>query len=69
MQDLKMNQTLELNHLGMLPLSENETSETTGGVFWVIPLVLGALIGSALSVNLDDFRDGYSDGLNGTPRY
>ena len=69
MQDLKSNQTLELTHLGMLPLTENETNETTGGVFWLIPVVIGALLGSALG-NLQDFRNGYSDGVNGvSPRY
>ncbi len=69
MKELKMNQTLELGYLGMLPLSEDEIKETSGGVF---PWLAAAIIGAAISLmnNVGDAIDGFKDGYNGAdPRY
>jgi hypothetical protein len=57
-----MTHSLELNHMGLTPLSK---SETNGG--WWIPLAV-ALFVSAIN-NFDDIHHGISDGWNGTPRH
>ena len=69
MKELKMNQRLELDYLGMLPLSENEIKETLGGAF---PWLAAAIIAASVSLvqNFGDVIDGFKDGYNGKdPRY
>ena len=61
-----MNQ--KINIKGLTPLTEKEAIEMQGGIFWLIPPLVAGLIISALS-NIQDIREGFEDGWNGTPRY
>ena len=63
-----MTQTLELSHLKLTPLTEMESREISGGLFWLPAAAVAGLIISAIN-NFGDIRDGIVDGFNGTPRY
>lgn len=63
-----MKQNAIENQFGVRSLSREEETQTTGGVPWFIPVLVGALITSALN-NIQDFREGFMDGYNGTPRH
>lgn len=64
-----MNQLTQELGIGMVPLSREEQLETTGGVPWLLPALIGGLIISAMN-NFGDIREGFSDGYNDVkPRY
>lgn len=51
---------------GLKEMDENETLNTTGGLFWIPATVLIAIAISAVS-NFGDIRHGFSDGWSGLP--
>lgn len=63
-----MKQSANENHLGVISLSREEEIETSGGIAWYLPALVAALVGSAMN-NIQDFREGFMDGYNGTPRH
>lgn len=63
-----MAQTLELNNLGLAQLTDTESNETSGGVWWLPAALAVGLVISAVE-NFGDIRQGIADGWNGTPRY
>ncbi len=54
--------------LGLPALSRNEEMETRGGTPWLLPALVAGLIVSFFN-NFGDIREGYADGLKGTPRH
>lgn len=63
-----MTQTMDLNKMGLAPMSELEMQETDGGLWW-FPAALGiGLVLSAIN-NFGDIREGLADGWNGKARH
>lgn len=62
-----MTPSINLEGMGLRPLTKNECKQVSGG--WWLPqaLVIGIVL-SALN-NFQDIREGLMDGYNGTPRY
>ena len=63
-----MTQALELKNMGLTHLTETESNETNGGVWWILPALVVGLIVSAVN-NFGDIRHGLADGWNSSPRY
>ena len=63
-----MNHIADANRFGVVPLTHEAETETRGGIGWLIPALVAGLIISAIN-NFGDIREGFEDGLNGTPRY
>lgn len=61
-----MSQIVNRTIAGLAPLSREEQMETTGGYVWLVRVVVGVLINSAMN-NIDDIREGFSDGYNDEP--
>ena len=61
-----MEQTFDLNKMGLAPMTGEEMRDVDGGFWWA---VLASAIISAVD-NFGDIRHGIADGYNGvTPRY
>lgn len=60
--------TLELNKMGLVPLTEAENKEIEGGVWWLPAALAIGLVMSAIH-NFGDIRQGFSDGWKGKPRH
>ena len=58
-----MEQTFDFNKMGLVPMTEKDKSETSGGFWWA---VLAAAIISAAD-NFGDIRQGIADGFKGLP--
>lgn len=59
---------LELNKMGLVPMTESENTDIEGGVWWLPAALVVGLILSAVN-NFADIRQGFADGWNGKPRY
>jgi hypothetical protein len=67
-QHQKIMETLELDDLGLSELSLDESTETSGGLWWLPAALVVGLVVSAVN-NFGDIRQGIVDGFNGTPSY
>ncbi len=60
--------TLELNKMGLTPITESESNSIEGGAWWLPAAFAIGLIISAFN-NFGDIRQGFADGWNGKPRH
>ncbi len=63
-----MSNAIELKSMGLSQLTEKESKETNGGVWWIPAALLVGLVVSAVN-NFGDIREGIVDGWNGEPRH
>ncbi len=61
-----MSQIVNGTIAGLTPLSREEQMKTSGGYVWFVRVLVGVLINSAMN-NIDDIREGFSDGYNDEP--
>ena len=57
---------MDLNKMGVTPMSHTEIEETNGGLWWLPAALVIGLVMSAVN-NFGDIRHGLADGWNGTP--
>ncbi len=55
--------TLEFEKLDVQQLDSKETINVAGGIVWM-PIVIGALIGVAMTQDIDDLAAAFKEGYN-----
>jgi len=68
LKNLEQLELSKMSELEMQELTHDETSEISGGVWWLPAALVVGLVVSAVN-NFGDIREGIVDGWNGTPRH